>query len=97
MKLLSEELKNVNDWYVFGVALGIPVSELDCIKVQQPYAYDKVESWKISMYSVWLKADADASWKQVVQALKQTNNLELAARVKGKYLLIKDGNKEGKH
>ena len=36
VKLLSEELKNVNDWYVFGVALGIPVSELDNIKVEKP-------------------------------------------------------------
>ena len=80
MNSLSEELKNVYDWYVFGVALGIPVSELDCIKVQQPY--DKVESWKKSMYSVWLRANADASWKKVVQALEQTNNLDLAARVK---------------
>ena len=93
MKLLSEELKNVSDWYVFGVALGILVSELDCIKVQKPY--DKVESWKISMYSVWLRANADASWKQVVQALEQTSNLDLAATVKRKYLLTRDGNQRG--
>ena len=93
VKLLSEELRNVTDWYVFGVALGIPVRELDYIKVQQPY--DKVESWKIAMYSVWLKADADASWKQVVQALEQTNYLDLAARVKRKYLLTRDESQEG--
>ena len=92
VKLLSEELKCVNDWYVFGVALGIPVSELDCIKSRKPF--DTVESWKISMYSVWLRANADASWKQVVQALEQTSNLDLAATVKRKYLL-KDRNEEG--
>ena len=38
VKLLSEELKCVKDWYVFGVALGIPVSELDCIKSRKPFA-----------------------------------------------------------
>ena len=93
MKLLSEELKNVYDWYVFGVALGIPVSKLDCIKSQKPF--DTAESWKISMYSVWLRANADASWKQVVQALEQTSNLDLAAAVKRKYLLTRDTNEEG--
>ena len=93
VKLLSEELKNVNDWYVFGVALGIPVSELDNIKVEKPN--DKVESWKISMYCVWLRANADASWNQVIQALEKTSNFDLAARVKMKYLLTKDRNEEG--
>ena len=82
--LLVKELKEVKSWYMFGVALDIPVSELKAIRSSNPQ--DGVEGWLVDMFDYWLKSNTDASWKKIVQALEDTEHRVLAARVKHKYL-----------
>ena len=82
--LLVKELKEVVDWYMFGVALAIPVSQLNAIQSSNPQ--HGVERWLVNMLDYWLKSNTDASWKKIVQALQDTEQHALAARVKQKYL-----------
>ena len=82
--LLVKELKEVKSWYMFGVALDIPVSELKAIQSSNPQ--DGVERWLADMFDYWLKSNTDASWKKIVQVLEDTEQHALAARVKQKYV-----------
>ena len=82
--LLVKELKEVKDWYVFGVALDIPVRQLNAIQSSNPHG--GVERWLVDMFEYWLNSNPDASWKDIIQALEQTDQLVLAAKVKIKYL-----------
>lgn len=82
--MLVKELKEVNDWYMFGVALDIPVSQLNAIQSSNPHS--GVERWLANMLDYWLKSNTDASWKKIVQVLEDTEQHVLAVRVKQKYL-----------
>ena len=69
-------------WYEFGLTLGIPTDVLDCIKEENP----TIEKQKIKMFQFWLRSNVHASWKMVIQALEQKNDLTLATKLKKKYL-----------
>ena len=73
----------MTNWYVFGVALGVPVSKLNCINSEN----SDIENKKIQMFQFWLQYKVDASWKMVIQALEQNNYLVLVAELNKKYLL----------
>ena len=74
-----------DDWITVGVLLGVPVKKLKTIKLDDPHG--GVENWKFEMFQFWLRYKPDASWRDVVQALKQNDYISLAARVKRMYLL----------
>ena len=84
LQQLLDELNKLDDWYVFGVRLNVPVSELRKIESNPK---GSVERYKIDMLQYWLDNNVTASWKDVVRALEQTNQLVLAETVKQKYLL----------
>ena len=82
VELLVKELKDVTNWYVFGVSLGIPISKLDIIKKE----CSDVEEQKIKMFQFWLQYNVHASWKMMIEALEQNNYLTLATTLSRKYL-----------
>ena len=69
---------------MFGVALAIPVRQLDAIQSSNPQ--DGVGRCLVNMFDYWLNSNPDASWKKISQALEDTEQCVLAARVKQKYL-----------
>ena len=71
--LLIKELKEVVDWYMFGVALAIPVSQLNAIQSSNPQ--HGVERWLVNMLDYWLKSNTDASWKKSSKLFKIQNNM----------------------
>ena len=85
LQRLLEELKDVDNWFVLGIFLGIPVKQLQ--KIESSYRQGEVERCKIDMLQYWLDNNVTPSWKDVVRALEQTNQLVLAETVKHKYLL----------
>ena len=82
----------VDNWKVFGVSLGVPAAKLDSIKLDDPNG--GVENWKLKMFQFWLQFKIDASWKDVVRALKENNHILLATTLSRKYLLAADSNEE---
>lgn len=83
-----EVLKDVDDWFVFGVKLGVPVKELRKIESSHGREFERC---KIDMLEYWLDNTVDASWNEVEQTLKKTNHLLLATEVKQKYLRSDQG------
>ena len=75
----------MTDWYVFGVSLRIPVSQLERIKLDN--SNEGLEKQKTRMFHFWLQFNADASWKDIIQVLEQKDLFALAANVKRKYVL----------
>ena len=84
LQCLLEELKDVDNWFLLGIFLGVPVKQLQ--KIESLHR-GEIERCKIDMLQYWLDNNVNASWKDVVRALEQTNQLVLAETVKHKYLL----------
>ena len=94
---LLEELKDV-DWFLLGIFLGVPLKQLH--RIESSYRQGVVERCKIDMLQYWLDNNVSASWKDVVRALEQTDQIVLAVTVKQKYLLsptIDEGDSECYH
>ena len=81
--VLLEELKEVDNWYMLGAYLNVPVHQLN--KIQSTHTHDGVERCKLAVLQYWLDANMTASWKDIARALEQLNMLTLAARLKLKY------------
>ena len=79
---LLEELKEVDDWYLFGAYLGVPVHKLNEIQSE----HKGVERCKLDMLQYWLNTTMTASWRDITRALGQMDKLTLAAKLKRKYL-----------
>ena len=78
----------VDDWKVFGVSLSVPMRKLNAIKLDDPNG--GVDNWKLKMFQFWLQYKPDASWNDVVRALKEIDYNDLAATLTRKYLLAAD-------
>ena len=68
MKNLVTACKNVNDWYMLGIQLGISSSQLN--KIRTTYHVHGVERLMVEMFDVWLTSSLDASWMKVITALR---------------------------
>ena len=80
---LLEELKEVDDWYLFGAYLGVPVYKLNEIQSEHKGV---VERCKLNMLQYWLDNTLTASWREVIRVVEQMDKLALAAKLKRKYL-----------
>ena len=81
---LLAELNEV-DWYVFGVALGVPVPTLR--EIQASNSQSGVQRCKIDMFQTWHDSTPTASWEDIIRALEQLNNRTLAARLRSRQQL----------
>ena len=86
---MLEEVKDFDNWFLFGVFLGVPVKQLK--KIESSYRQGELERCKIDMLQYWLDNNVSASWKDVARALEQTDQPVLATTVKHKYLLSTTG------
>ena len=84
--VLLEELREVDNWYMLGAYLNVPVYQLNKFQSTHGHTHDGVERCKLEMLDYWLNTTMTASWKDVARALEQLNMLKLAAIVKSKYL-----------
>lgn len=92
---LLEELKDIDDWYLFGVFLGMTAKQLN--KIKASYGHD-LERCKMEMFRCWLENKAGASWNDVVESLEKADKEGLAAKVKQKFLmLVTDDDADGKY
>ena len=83
--VLLEELKEVDNWYILGAYLNVPVYMLN--KIQSTHTQDGVERCKLEMLQYWLHTNMTASWKDIARVLEQLDMLTLATRLKFKYLM----------
>ena len=81
---LLSELNEVDDWYTFGVVLGITVRKLR--EIQASNSQGRVQRWKIDMFQFWLDSTPTASWEGIIRALEQADHVTLAVKLRSKYL-----------
>ena len=84
LQQLLKALKTVENWFVFGVLLGVPVPQLKKIKSS---CQGDVELCKIDMLQYWLDNKLVPVWNEVILALEESDQLALAAQIKHDYLL----------
>ena len=89
LKELLKELSKVEKWFMLGIFLDVPVDQLE--KIESSHQQRELERCMIDMLKYWLNNNVNASWKDVVRALEQINQLVLAATVKQKYLCGDEG------
>ena len=82
---LTTELIELNDWYSLGVALKVPPSKLKEIRQSAPQ--EGIQYWKIELLQYWLDSTPDASWNDIIVALKTIGHHTLSARLREKYIL----------
>ena len=82
MKLLDllDELKDVNDWFYFGLYLKVPLSLLKEIRSN----YRTVIDQKIDMLDQWSELVVP-TWGRVVQALVGIGRMRLATHIGSKH------------
>ena len=80
VRQLAEELTEVDDWYMLGIHLDVPVPKLRQIKANT----EKTEHGRIEMFYYWLSRHTSPSWKDVIVALERMEHHALAAKLKKK-------------
>ena len=84
VKDLDFALNKLVNWEIFALHLrGMKKRDIDLIKRNHP---GTAEQQKLELYDKWLEVCPDASWDDVVKALKDCENYALAERVANMYL-----------
>ena len=81
VKNLITALKEVIDWKLLGVQLKMSTTDLETIE----HDYRLLNDQKIKLFTLWLKRDTQASWENILDALKQMDLHELARRVQSEF------------
>ena len=83
MKDLLEAVSNVTDWYSLGVQLGLTMSQLRGIELTYPR--DGLTRLKAEMFNVWLKSSPNASWTDLITALRAIDEHRVANDIEAVY------------
>ena len=81
---LYNELTSISNWRTLGLHLDVQDYELDQIETSQPT--EGCHGWKRETLSLWLWRTPNASWRNVVGALRQMGENVVAERIEQKYL-----------
>lgn len=81
LKTLGNELKDVTDWRQLGIQLSLPTATLDKVESINQDAVNR----KSSMLDQWLKFNPEASWRDLVLALRDMNENSAAKTIEQKY------------
>ena len=84
IRILSDEISTVSDWYQLGIKLGVPDYKLD--EIQRSYPTEGCGRWRVETLSLWLRRTPNSSWRSVVRALQQMGENTLVDRIQQKYI-----------
>ena len=84
LQQLLDALKKLENWFLFGAMVGVPVDQLKKMELSHQKEPDRC---KLEMLHYWLDNQLVPTWNEVILALEKTDQLALAARVKHDYLL----------
>ena len=83
MNLLVEAVSDVPDWHTLGLKLGLTMGQLSGIHVT--YHVYGVGRLKAEMFNVWLKSSPNASWTDLISALKSMNEHRITSEIAEHY------------
>ena len=79
MNLLLEAVSSVTDWHGLGRRLGLTMSQLRGIELT--YHMHGPDRLKAEMFDVWLKGSPDASWTDLITALREMDEGRVASDI----------------
>ena len=79
-KNLVNELRDVTDWFTFGIYLELEVAALQAVKSNQI----DTDSCRREMLSIWMR-EKEPTWYKVVDALVELKLYRLAVKIASKY------------
>ena len=82
---LCNELASISDWRKLGLYLGVKDYELDQIERSHPTG--GCGRWKQETFSLWLQHMPNASWGDVVGALRRMGQNTEAERIEQQYIV----------
>lgn len=80
---LSTLLATVYSWETLGIKLGLQMHQLE--KIRQDCQGD-LEMCKNRLFDLWLRQSVDPSWENVVMALEQMEENNLASKIRRMFL-----------
>ena len=83
VKELMAAVSDVHDWHALGIQLDLKMSQLKNIHVT--YHVDGVERMKAEMFNMWLKNCLNASWPDLIAALKTIGEGSVASEIEASY------------
>ena len=82
---LCNELSDIFDWFTLGLNLGVPYHKLE--EVRRNYSVEGHGALRRETLVLWLRRTSNASWRDVVQALRQMEEENVAGRIERKYFV----------
>ena len=79
VKHLLTACKSVTDWYTLGIHLDLTPSQVD--DIHMTYHAHGVNRLKTEMFKVWLKSSPDASWTDLITALRAMDENTIASEI----------------
>ena len=84
---LLDACKDVTDWHNLGRHLDLTMSQLRSIEIT--YRMDGLGRMKAEMFDVWLRNDLNASWTDLITALRAMDEIAIASFIEA---TIRPGN-----
>ena len=82
---LCNELTGISDWFMLGLNLGVPYRLLK--EIRSNYSVEGCGACRRETLVLWLQRAPNASWRDVVGALRKMEEDSLAGRIEQKYVL----------
>ena len=79
MKHLVTACKRVSDWHTLGIQLDLTTSQLK--DIDMTYHVQGVNRLKTEMFDVWLKSSPNASWTDLITALRAIDEEKVASDI----------------
>ena len=89
VKILLKACKRVSDWHTLGIQLDLTTEQLDNIQIT--YHIHGLGRLKTEMFKEWLRSSPDASWTDLITALRDMDENTAASEIQtGKHEYILD-------
>ena len=88
MRYLNKACKRVTKWHSLGIQLDIPVEQLDSI--EKTYHMQGSDRLKTEMFNKWLKRSPNASWTDLITALRDIDEVTVANDIEQQQVLYDD-------
>ena len=79
MKHLVTACKRVSDWHTLGLQLDLTMEQLDDLHIT--YHVYRTDRLKAEMFDVWLKGSPNASWTDLITALRAMDEETVASDI----------------
>ena len=83
VKHLVTACKRVSDWHTLGIQLDLTMEQLD--DLHTTYHGYRTDRLKAEMFNVWLKRFSNASWTDLITALRAMGEERVASDIEAEY------------